>query len=581
MLRSWFSRTPKTPPRFAPRVEAMEERMLLNAGGLDPGFGLGGKVSLGIPGGGIDEIKAVTRQNDGKIVVAGYATMPGGDRDFAVARYHANGTLDSTFGLNGSGLITTDFQGGDDRAFGVVVQPDGKIVAAGYATTGFGRVFGVARYTANGQLDVGNFGATGKTVNNLVSGAEAHSVALQADGKIVVAGWREQGGTMDFAVGRFQADGGIDGSFGPASGVVTQDFGNGMDRIHSLVMQNGKILVGGSASISNVSRFTLARYDLNGNLDPSFDNNGLVVLAPVGVVDEIHSLALQTDGKIVAAGRSVSATSADFALLRFNANGSLDDGTVNDGTPFDHFGTAGKVFTDFGGTDAANGVAIAADGKIIVAGETSANGQSLMAVARYNASGSLDGGFGIGGQVYAQVNSANSFANGVAVEPNGNIVAAGYTNSGGGDFAMIRLLGTDPGPGPGNPPGQQPQQPQSQPPPAMSDVTGQVLFQGGKVRRTRRPGRFRQVVSLVNVGNGNLAGPMYLVLDGLRRKVKLRGVEVMTQKRSPLGSPGRVVVPANGVLRPGQRLDVVLEFASPLMGRVRYTPRVLSGTELP
>jgi uncharacterized delta-60 repeat protein len=270
MLRSWISRMTKTlsrptprprslvrkTPRFAPRVEAMEERQMLNAGGLDPSFGLGGKVSLGIPGGGIDEIKAVTRQNDGKIVVAGYVTMPGGDRDFAVARFLANGTLDSTFGLNNSGIITTDFQGGDDRAFSVLVQPDGKIVAAGYATTGFGRVFAAARYTTTGQLDVGNFGATGFTVNNLVSGAEANSVDLQADGNIVVSGWRDNGG-QDFAVGRFKADGLIDGVLAQG-GVVTQDFANGTDRIYSVVVRNGKILVGGPAR-SPMTAVALAR----------------------------------------------------------------------------------------------------------------------------------------------------------------------------------------------------------------------------------------------------------------------------------------------------------------------------------
>lgn len=142
---------------------------------------------------------------------------------------------------------------------------------------------------------------------------------------------------------------------------------------------------------------------------------------------------------------------------------------------------------------------------------------------------------------------------------------------------MVRLLGTDPGPVTPPPP-----PPLSPPPSSIRDVTGEVTVLGGRIRRTRRPGRYRQTVTLVNAGTGAVAGPLYLVLDGLRRRVRLRGANALTQGNFPLGSPCRVLISGgDNVLSPGETLTVTLEFSSPALRRISYTPRVLAGVGLP
>ena len=209
---------------------------------LDTSFGTGGMVTTDIGSSTTDYGYSVAIQSDGKIVVAGVS----GD-NFALARYTAAGTLDATFGTGGK--VTTDF-GGGDAIWSVAIQSDGKIIAAGYSNNNFA----LARYTAAGALDL-SFDTDGKVTTDFGSTDRAHSVAIQSDGKIIVAGY------------------------------------------------------------SN-NNFALARYTTSGAIDLSFDTDGMVT-TDFGGTDQAHSVAIQSDGKVVAAGVSVVAANYNFALIRY------------------------------------------------------------------------------------------------------------------------------------------------------------------------------------------------------------------------------------------------------------------------
>ncbi|MFN2508228.1 MAG: hypothetical protein ABR589_05595, partial [Chthoniobacterales bacterium] len=186
------------------------------------------------------------------------------------------------------------------------------------------------------------------------------------------------------------ADGDLDKTF-DGDGKVTTDFGNfgTSDGAADVVIQsNGKIVVGGNTGSSG----DLARYNPNGSLDSTFGNGG----SSGGSGVTVAAIALQNDGKIVVVGgRVVINNGVDFAVARFNSNGSLDDGSANDSTPGDSFGTGGLVTTDFGDDDNATGVAIQSDGKIVVVGHLGPTNSGFnvdFAIARYNTNGSLDSG---------------------------------------------------------------------------------------------------------------------------------------------------------------------------------------------
>ncbi|MCG7208754.1 calcium-binding protein [Streptomyces arenae] len=331
-------------------------------GTLDTGFGGDGKVTTPVNNMIADgdlqwsEAHAVALQPDGKIVVAG-GSWRGYENCcwFTVVRYNADGTLDTGFG-DGDGRVFTDF-GTPEEAADVAVQPDGKIVAAGYV----GGRAAVARYNPDGSPDT-SFSGDGMVTTNPAGstpqeGGDARALLLQPDGKIVVAG--EVGTTrFDFALIRYNPDGGLDTGFGD-SGIQRTDFGD-YDSAEALALQpDGKIVAAGGGG----GGFALARYNANGTLDPGFDGNGLVV-TPGGAAQDVR---LQSDGRIVVAGSG----SGGFNVLRYNPDGSLDGG----------FGNNGRTTTSFGGSDVAHGVALQSDGRIVAVGQGGPNGD--FALARY------------------------------------------------------------------------------------------------------------------------------------------------------------------------------------------------------
>jgi uncharacterized delta-60 repeat protein len=339
-------------------------------GSLDSTFSGDGKVTTDFAGS-TDEAFAVALQGDGKIVVGGGAFVSG-SHDFALARYNTDGSLDATF--SGDGKVTTDFAGArlPDRAFDVALQADGRIVAAGFAFVSGTTDFALTRYNPDGSLDP-TFSGDGKVTTDFAGSTdEVFDVALQADGRIVAAGFAGGVGGPDFAVARYDADGSLDPTFS-GDGKVTTDFaGSTAQAIAVAIQANGRIVAAGFAQLGT-NDFALARYNPDGTLDATFDGDGKVSTDFAGSTDQAFGMAIQTNGKIVAAGFAQLGTN-DFALARYNADGSLDPTFSGDG----------KVTTDFAGsTDGALAVAIQTNGRIVAAGGADVSGNQDFALARY------------------------------------------------------------------------------------------------------------------------------------------------------------------------------------------------------
>jgi uncharacterized delta-60 repeat protein len=460
----------------------------------DPSFGFGGKVitpvSAGLDDAGANAVKV---QADGKIVVAGYAYTSPFESDFILVRYNPDGSLDTTFGTVGTGIVHTGFGQIGAEANALAIQPDGRLLVAGGYFNGAGGVdFILARYNTNGTLDP-SFGGIGKVGKAVQGVAWAKAIALQSDGKILVAGGYPvvtllryaTNGTLDstfgpdgngqvsttvppgvlssavaiqsgnntpqnpdkivvagytfdtsghanFAVLRYNLNGTLDPSIN-GTGIVTNAVGPGESQGQAILMQGSgfqprKIIVAGlSSSVSGRRSFALARYNANGSFDTTFNGTGTVI-TPIGPnYDEAHAVAFQA-GKIVAVGFSlVNAGDTDFALARYNSDGSLD--TTFDGDGIITTGVADRPAP-------AKAVAIQTDGKTVVAGyaETGVN-EEVFALTRLNPDGSPDFSFGLNGKVTTSFGAAGARGNAVVIQPDGKIVAAGFANT---DFAVVR-----------------------------------------------------------------------------------------------------------------------------------------------
>jgi uncharacterized delta-60 repeat protein len=341
----------------------------------------------------------------------------------------APGDLDAAFG--GDGRVTTSFASGFAVARAVAVQDDGKVVAVG-ETRGQGGRFALARYNPNGSLDT-TFGGDGRVTTNFTTGTDsAFGVAVQANGNIVaVGGARGSGGR--FALARYNPNGTPDVTFG-GDGRVTTNFTTGDDVAAGVAVQaNGKIVAAGTAFADcGCNRFALARYNADGTLDTTFSANGRVTTS-FAFGGHANAVAIAANGKIVAAGWSSEL--ARFAVARYTPDGSLDTG----------FSGNGKVATSMGrGETGATGVAIQANGKIVAVGFTDVPhefgdtfGPGKIAVARFRWDGTLDPAFGGDGRVKTRFGRKNASGEGVAIQSNGKIVAVGRA-AGGGRFALAR-----------------------------------------------------------------------------------------------------------------------------------------------
>ena len=402
-------------------------------GDLDPTFSGDGKVLTDISAGSIDSVGGMAIQPSGKIVIAGTS-----NDNIVSVRYNSNGALDATF--SGDGKVITNF-GGSESTEDVAIQSNGRIVVTGTSCLTGGWPDGdcdavLARYNPNGSLDP-TFSVDGKVRTDFGGGTNGtwSGLAVQGNGKIVVAGYMHNGANFDFVVYRYNADGALDTTFS-GDGRVNIDFPSGPEDLATdLVLQSGKIVVGG-VSCDSVGvpgpwencDFAVLRLNPNGSLDTTFSGDGRQVIN-FGGSDLPDGIALQASGKIVLAGNKVTPTESYFAVARLNVNGALD--TTFNGT--------GKVVTSFGTGSGAQGrdVRIQADGKIIVVGHARGN----FAAARYNTDGTLDTTFSADGRM--SVNFGFEDAGWViALQPSdGKYVLAGHRDDGTQrDFALARVL---------------------------------------------------------------------------------------------------------------------------------------------
>ena len=387
-----------------------------------PGFGTTGKVTTPI-GSNADEGRSMAVQADGKIVVAGISSN-GTDNDFAVARYNTNGTLDTTF--DGDGKFTRGWGFGHDEANAVAIQSDGKIVVAGTSYNGTAFLYTLLRLNSNGSLDT-TFDSDGivTTAVNTKKNDIVQSVVIQSNGKIVAAGQSYNGSNDDFSLVRYNSNGSLDTSFNSTGKVVTA-FGTSHDYIFSAALQaDGKIVVAGNSYNGTKYNFALARYNTNGSLDTTFGTSGKVTTSMTSGTDRAYGMILQSDGKILVAGES----NFDFGLARYNTNGTLD--TTFDGD--------GKVTTPIGSAyDFGRSVVVQPNGKILVAGYGSNGSNNDFALVRYNTNGALDTTFDGDGKLITALGASQDIAYGVKVQSDGKILMAGYSYGSNNDFAVVR-----------------------------------------------------------------------------------------------------------------------------------------------
>jgi uncharacterized delta-60 repeat protein len=329
----------------------------VNAINDDPTFfGPGdGSVTTNVAGS-TDYGYSVTVQPDGKSLVGGYS-WTGSSYDFVVTRYNTDGSLDTTFG-GGDGVATIDIDsGGNDLGYSLTVQPDGKILFAGAGYNGVDRDFALTRLNGDGSMDTSFGGGDGIVTTDIAADNDlGKSVVLQPDGKIVVAGFSRVGVNNNFAVIRYNSDGSLDTSF-DGDGIVTTAVPIFSSHIDDVALQaDGKIVVIGDAQDGSGSDFAVVRYNTDGSLDTSFGGTGIVITA-VGTTSSPQSIVVQADGKILAGGSTYNGTDYDFAVVRYNTDGTLDTS----------FGGGDGIATIAlgSGDDSAYDMVVQPDGKIL------------------------------------------------------------------------------------------------------------------------------------------------------------------------------------------------------------------------
>jgi uncharacterized delta-60 repeat protein len=414
-------------------------RVSADAGDLDTSFGTNGIVitQLGAEVN-IHGFSDVAIQTDGKIIAVGHSgTSP--NVDVTLARYNANGSLDTTFGVGG--MVKTDFYGLFDAAQAVALQTNGKIVVGGtaYLSGAYPGQFMLARYNLDGTLDT-TFGSGGIVTNDY--GFVIRDLTIQPNGRIVAVGEAAPGAEAtsrfytNFVVLRYNANGSLDSSF-DANGIVETDFNDNYDFAHCVTIQSdNRILVGGEAGGSGSFRFAMARYNVDGSLDSTFGTAGKVTADVSGIEDSSYAreIAQLPDGRILLAGSVLNGETVGLALARFNANGSLDTTFGFSGTITTFFSEASLIYCA--------GLEVMPNGKIVLGGYfPSAPGFVL---TRFNSNGLPDTLFGDNGKVitYFPDDAANLSA--IATYGYDQILAVGRTvnnQSGLPGFGLARYQG--------------------------------------------------------------------------------------------------------------------------------------------
>ena len=389
-------------------------------GALDGSFGVGGTSLVNL--GGKDVANAVALQPDGSIVVAG-STKVGTTYDQIVARLrNPSGTLDPSYG-GGAGWSRLDL-GGDEAATALALEPGGRIVVVGYTGDSMGKSATVARLlNPQGTFDTSFGSGFGWSILPFGGLSYAGSLALQPDGQILLGGYDTPAGgaNSDATVGRVQNPKGLfDPAFASGNGWSRLDGGFSEEANAIALQPDGRIVAAGDTTANGGDVFVARLLNPQGAFDPNFGATGSGrAVINLGGVDSGYAMALQPDGKIVISGQSTAGGSYNLFVLRLSANGALDPS----------FGSGGKVFVDFGGDERGGVLALQPDGKIIVAGSKSGGGGAAdVVVARLQPNGLLDTTFGSGGRSVVDF-GGEDLPGGVALQPDGRIVIAGSSRS--------------------------------------------------------------------------------------------------------------------------------------------------------
>ncbi|HWB26527.1 MAG TPA: T9SS type A sorting domain-containing protein [Chitinophagaceae bacterium] len=410
--------TPKKLPLFAVvfACSCLSLPSIAQDGTLDATFGTNGKAITNVAGVG-DMGISVGMQSTGKIVLGG-TTVVSSEQNFALVRYLANGKVDSSFGINGRAVAV--FNGISLSA--IKLQPDDKIVAAGYVYSGTN--IALMRFTADGIVD-SSFGVNGRVLSTINGDiVSCNAIEIQDDGKIIVDGSIG----CDVLVCRFKTDGTFDSSFG-TNGIKIIDAG-GCDKANAIAIQaDKKIIIAGYTADGALAHFLVGRIDASGNIDSSFGTNGLATTDIRQTYNQVTSCAIQPDGKIVIGG-SAKYFSTAFGIARYTSNGIIDS----------TFGTNGKAEYQFpGNSNNPNAVALQADGKIVFSGWINDGGALEIAMLRYKTGGTIDSSFGLNGAVTTG-NGNGIFGYSLVIQPDAKILVGGYTYyaASGNDFAVVR-----------------------------------------------------------------------------------------------------------------------------------------------
>jgi uncharacterized delta-60 repeat protein len=411
-------------------------------GDLDSRFGVGGRTVTAF--GTVSVANAVAGQPDGKIIAVGRS----GDArtgDIALARYNADGSADATFGTRGT--VVTPFTVLEDLARAVVVQPDGKIVVAGFAGSEVIGDFALARYDSNGTLDP-TFGSGGKVTTDLSGGLAdgIRAIAALPGGTLLAAG----AASVNMGLARYSADGALDRSFGTGGKEVVHIGLTGAHAFSIVSLPDERFLIAGNV-VDDLTRsdFLLARFNADGTLDPTFGTRGVTTTDFTGIDDVAFAVTLQDDGRIVVAGdsNSIDVTGAlgdvRFAIARYTSDGNLDQ----------TFGSGGKVeINPTAAADGLRGAFVQPDGKIVVGGFTDELHalQSFLdpltgnfAVARLNPDGSRDAAFGSNGVVTTDFATGADGGRAIVGRQGGRILVAGGATQGVLSFGLAQYVGQD------------------------------------------------------------------------------------------------------------------------------------------
>lgn len=388
-------------------------------GSLDNSFENNGRLATDFVTSSAEGVNDIAIAQNGKIVAAGYAVV-GGERQFALARYNTDGSLDTTFSNDGKLCTSVGSRG---EAMAVAIDSSGRIIAAGEARVGASAQFVVVRYLQDGSLDE-DFDGDGKAFafSNL---AYANAVVIDGSGKIIVGGDSYVNGAgYQFALARFNTDGSLDNTFSQDGRVNTTFPSSSSSEVTDLAIdQNGKIVAVGWGGFSNSerdARFTIARYLSDGSLDSGFDGDGKVITNFASIEEMATGVAIDQDNKIVVGGYahypdSLIYDDAEFVVARYNTNGS-PDATFSGGRARTYLSTyavnAGNLVID-------------ANGKIILAGGIVVGDRWQVALVRFTRNGTLDTSFDGDGIRISNLSYNEEWANAVRLDASGRIVVGG------------------------------------------------------------------------------------------------------------------------------------------------------------